>query len=292
VNIIDKGILKPMTITIFTTFDVIENQSLHINQEKSYAGNEADYPFALNTKEPVIIVDRTCNIPYDYDGLMCVPVTFMDSFNPKEFEIVAYNTKYPKDEEKQEQLKKMHEQDIQNIKKQLLLNPNNKEWQRFLQRGYSNVLLWRGVQDIYYKHKTGVIKHFKGFVIKNKPGKPLYIAPKTAPQLKNDNPLLGNKIYFYTSPLVAECICIGQTKGDVEKRVKQEFKNTPEKPYTILHYEDAVKSNGEWFRDKDFHKFLNEHGITNEIGNHSKNNEWFRVDIKTAKKLLQEYKKG
>jgi len=92
INIFLKGSTTPIGITVFTTFDVIENQSLHINQKKSYKGNEADYPFSLNTKEPVIVVDRTDNIPYDYDGLMCVPVTFMDKFNPNEFEIVDYST--------------------------------------------------------------------------------------------------------------------------------------------------------------------------------------------------------
>ena len=63
INIVQIGTETPIGITIFTTFDVVENQSLHINQAKSYAGNEADYPFAINTKEPVIIVDRTNNIP-------------------------------------------------------------------------------------------------------------------------------------------------------------------------------------------------------------------------------------
>jgi hypothetical protein len=111
--------------------------------------------------------------------------------------------------------------------------------------------------------------------------------------LTNDNPLLNNKIYFYSSPTnVPDCICIGQTKGDVEKRIKQQFKNMPEKPYKILHSDLAQKTNGEWFRDKDFHKFLNANGFANEIGNHSKNNEWFRIDLKTAKKLFEEYKKG
>jgi hypothetical protein len=131
-----------------------------------------------------------------------------------------------------------------------------------------------------------------GWIVRNKPNKARYIAPKAAPKLKNDNPLLNNKIYFYTSPLVPDCICIGQTKGDVEKRVKQEFKNTPEKPYKILHSDFAQKSNSEWFKDKDFHKFLNANGFDNEIGNHSKNNEWFKIEIKTARRLFEKFKKN
>ena len=31
----------------------------------------------------------TANIPYDYDGLMGVPVTFLDKYNPEQFEIVG-----------------------------------------------------------------------------------------------------------------------------------------------------------------------------------------------------------
>ncbi|GHT80554.1 hypothetical protein FACS189467_2980 [Bacteroidia bacterium] len=292
INIVHKGNESPIGITIFTTFDVVENQSLHINQAKSYVGNEADYPFALNTKEPVLIVDKTCNIPYDYDGLMCVPLTFMDNWNKNEFEVLGYSQHGAIDEEKNKYLIELHKQDIQKIKKQLLLKPNDLKYQSYLKRGYSDTgFEWRPARLYYKNDKKGLIRNMTGFLVKNKPNKTQYITPKAAPKLKNDNPLLNNKIYFYTSSLVPDCICIGQTKGDVEKRIKQEFKNTPEKPYKILHSDLAQKANGEWFKDKDFHKFLNANGFSNEIGNHSKNNEWFKIDIKTALKLFKEYKK-
>ena len=35
-----------------------------------------------------INVDKTADIPMDYDGVMGVPVTFMDKYNPEQFEIV------------------------------------------------------------------------------------------------------------------------------------------------------------------------------------------------------------
>ena len=35
-----------------------------------------------------INVDKTCDIPEDYYGLMGVPISFMDKYNPKQFEIV------------------------------------------------------------------------------------------------------------------------------------------------------------------------------------------------------------
>ena len=35
-----------------------------------------------------INVDKTADIPYDYDGIMGVPVTFMDKYSPEQFEII------------------------------------------------------------------------------------------------------------------------------------------------------------------------------------------------------------
>ena len=37
-----------------------------------------------------INVDKTTDIPYDYDGVMGVPITFLDKYNPEQFEIVAF----------------------------------------------------------------------------------------------------------------------------------------------------------------------------------------------------------
>ena len=36
-----------------------------------------------------INVNKTADIPYDYDGVMGVPITFMDKYNPEQFEIVG-----------------------------------------------------------------------------------------------------------------------------------------------------------------------------------------------------------
>jgi hypothetical protein len=36
-----------------------------------------------------INVDKTSDIPYDYDGVMGVPITFLDKYNPEQFEILA-----------------------------------------------------------------------------------------------------------------------------------------------------------------------------------------------------------
>ena len=39
-----------------------------------------------------IEVSKTVEIPYDYDGIMGVPITFMDKYNPKQFQIVGFRT--------------------------------------------------------------------------------------------------------------------------------------------------------------------------------------------------------
>ena len=37
-----------------------------------------------------INVDKTTDIPYDYDGVMGVPITFLDKYNPEQFEIIKF----------------------------------------------------------------------------------------------------------------------------------------------------------------------------------------------------------
>lgn len=39
---------------------------------------------------PGINVDKVSEIPCDYDGVMGVPITFLDKYNPEQFEIVAF----------------------------------------------------------------------------------------------------------------------------------------------------------------------------------------------------------
>lgn len=50
--------------------------------------NEADYPKYDNCN--AINVDVTANIPCDYDGMMGVPITFLDKYNPDQFDIIRF----------------------------------------------------------------------------------------------------------------------------------------------------------------------------------------------------------
>ncbi len=51
-----------------------------------------DYPKFDNYD--AINVDRTADIPYDYDDLMGVPITFLDKYNPEQYEIVDAINRY------------------------------------------------------------------------------------------------------------------------------------------------------------------------------------------------------
>ena len=49
---------------------------------------ENDYPKYDNYN--AINVDKTSDIPVDYDGIMGVPITFLDKYNPAQFEIIKF----------------------------------------------------------------------------------------------------------------------------------------------------------------------------------------------------------
>ena len=48
-----------------------------------------DYPKYVNYD--AIEVSKTADIPCDYDGLLGVPITFMDKYNPNQFEIIGFS---------------------------------------------------------------------------------------------------------------------------------------------------------------------------------------------------------
>ena len=56
---------------------------------KIYHGNESEYPTYDNYD--AINIDRAENIPIDFAGVMGVPITFIDKYNPEQFEIISSN---------------------------------------------------------------------------------------------------------------------------------------------------------------------------------------------------------
>ena len=67
----------------FTNMDYVER---HTDLELWKKYNPEEYPKYDNYD--AINVDSTSNIPEDYYGAMGVPITFLDKYNPQQFEIL------------------------------------------------------------------------------------------------------------------------------------------------------------------------------------------------------------
>lgn len=76
----------------FTNLDHVKrHQMLPLDLGFTYAGHEEDYPRYDNYD--AINVDKVSQIPCDYMGVMGVPITFLDSYCPEQFEILGYTAK-------------------------------------------------------------------------------------------------------------------------------------------------------------------------------------------------------
>jgi len=64
----------------------IRNEDIPLS--KTYYGNESEYPNYDNYDG--INVNKTKDIPKDYEGFMGVPITFLHKFNPNQFEIIKF----------------------------------------------------------------------------------------------------------------------------------------------------------------------------------------------------------
>lgn len=70
----------------FTNLDYEERHE-DLIPYKNYYGNESEYPKYDNYD--AINVDKTKDIPMDYKGVMGVPITFLDKYNPEQFELLG-----------------------------------------------------------------------------------------------------------------------------------------------------------------------------------------------------------
>lgn len=78
--------IKTPAVCWYTNVD-IQKRHTPMDLYMHYYGNEDHYPKYDNYD--AINVDKTCEIPEDYDGVMGVPITFLDKYCPEQFEIVA-----------------------------------------------------------------------------------------------------------------------------------------------------------------------------------------------------------
>ena len=72
-------------------FTNLDNRKRHedIILFKTYYGNENEYPTFDNYE--AINVNKVADIPIDFTGVMGVPITFIDRYNPEQFEIISSN---------------------------------------------------------------------------------------------------------------------------------------------------------------------------------------------------------
>lgn len=78
--------IKTPAVCWYTNVD-IQKRHTPLDLYMRYHGNEDHYPKYDNYD--AINVDKTCEIPEDYDGVMGVPITFLDKYCPEQFEIIA-----------------------------------------------------------------------------------------------------------------------------------------------------------------------------------------------------------
>lgn len=79
-----NGMIRVSGVTWFTNLEISKRREQLILY-KRYTPDE--YPQYDNYR--AINVDKTSDIPFDYDGIMGVPITFMDKYNPDQFLIIG-----------------------------------------------------------------------------------------------------------------------------------------------------------------------------------------------------------
>ncbi len=80
----ETGLVKFRNVTWYTNLDISKRHE-NLLLYKTY--NPDEYPHYDNYN--AIEVSKTKDIPLDYDGAMGVPITFLDKYNPEQFEILG-----------------------------------------------------------------------------------------------------------------------------------------------------------------------------------------------------------
>ncbi|MEI6578464.1 MAG: adenine-specific methyltransferase EcoRI family protein [Eubacteriales bacterium] len=80
----ETGLVKFRNVGWFTNID-FEERHENITLFKHYTPEE----YLRYDNYDAIEVSKTAEIPYDYDGGMGVPITFLDKYNPEQFEILG-----------------------------------------------------------------------------------------------------------------------------------------------------------------------------------------------------------
>jgi hypothetical protein len=92
----ETGLVKFRNVVWLTNLEIAKRHE-ELILYKTYKGNEKDYPKYDNYD--AINVDKIKDIPLDYESVMGVPISFVDKYNPDQFEILGMSSSagYDKD---------------------------------------------------------------------------------------------------------------------------------------------------------------------------------------------------
>jgi len=106
-----------------------------------------------------------------------------------------------------------------------------------------------------------------------------------------------NKIYGYTEPHTNGVIKIGMTTDDdacnyIDKHIINPRKSSKRKEFTFLFSFNAIKSNGEKFKDHDIHRYLSKLGYPKLRGDDGSVTEEFDISEDIARLCIEGYING
>ena len=87
IDSLGNRIISPNNCLWLTNLDTFKRHE-DIVLTKKYHGNEIEYPKYDNYN--AINVNKTQDIPMDYEGFMGVPITFLHKYNPEQFELIKF----------------------------------------------------------------------------------------------------------------------------------------------------------------------------------------------------------
>lgn len=79
-----KGMIRVSGVTWFTNMEIPKR-----NEELDLVCRYSPEEYPKYDNYDAIEVNKTLNIPCDYMGVMGVPITFLDKYSPKQFEIIG-----------------------------------------------------------------------------------------------------------------------------------------------------------------------------------------------------------
>ncbi|MBO7081914.1 MAG: DEAD/DEAH box helicase family protein [Neisseriaceae bacterium] len=100
-------------------------------------------------------------------------------------------------------------------------------------------------------------------------------------------------IYAYSDEHFSGCLKVGYTERETaEERIREQFIHQPKQTWQIVLQEKAIRENGEFFKDHEVHRVLENNGFTRIRDEKGVLTEWFECSVKDVQAALLELKTG